>query len=209
MPPFIFDMNNQQLRSEICRTRLLLPTDYVAQAEKAACQALQQQSAFKRAQRIAGFFGSKGELDPIPALIQAHDQGKQCYLPVLHPFLKGRLWFARWHPGHPLHKNRFGIPEPAIRPRDLSQPSQLDLVIVPLVAFDPQCRRMGMGGGYYDRSFAFIKRRRYWHRPTLIGFAFDLQKTDRLFTNPWDIPMHKIITERAIYQMAKTNAAES
>ena len=76
---------------------------------------------------------------------------------------------------------------------------QLDVVIAPLVAFDESLNRLGMGGGYYDRTFAFRKRARVLRRPVLIGVAYSFQRVDRLQPENWDVPLDVVITEKESY----------
>lgn len=126
--------------------------------------------------------------------------GKRVYLPVLVPHGENRLWFARYTPDTHLVPNRFGIPEPARAPHRRIAPLALDAVFTPLVAFDPTGHRLGMGGGFYDRSFAYLLRHRRWLRPRLIGLAYDFQCVDRLPAEPWDVPLHAIVTDRSLYE---------
>ena len=72
-------------------------------------------------------------------------------------------------------------------------------MIVPLVAFDSNCNRLGMGGGYYDRALAFKQTLSETHSPLLIGLAYELQKVNALEINSWDIPMDGIISETKTY----------
>lgn len=155
--------------------------------------------AFKNAKRIAGFISVKGEIDPCIAMSEAIRLGKKCYLPVLHPFLSGRLIFVEWTPHSPMRLNRFGIPEPLLTRKNTIKPIALDCIITPLTGFDPNANRMGMGGGFYDRSFAFLRRRKRWKKPTLLGFAFEIQKVSALPINPWDIQLAQVVTESASY----------
>lgn len=154
---------------------------------------------FLAAKRIALYLTADGELDPLPVLKQASAMGKQCYLPVLHPVGHRRLWFAGWKPGDDLRANRYNIPEPIWTPASLVKPWALDLVIVPLVAFDSNGGRMGMGGGYYDRSFAWRSRRRNWRGPLLVGYGYELQKIKHVSMQSWDVPMDAVITESTLY----------
>lgn len=155
--------------------------------------------AFQRARRVAAYWPADGEIDPLPALRRAAAAGKTCYLPVLCPQRDGHLHFAPWQPQTPLRRNRFGIPEPAVAPRHWLAPRMLDLVLLPLVGFDEAGNRLGMGGGFYDRSFAFLTHRR-WRRPCLVGVAFDLQRVDRLPRRAWDVPLDAVVSERECYR---------
>jgi 5-formyltetrahydrofolate cyclo-ligase len=193
-------MNDQTaLRQQLKKTRLALTPRMREQAAASAIEIVLRHPRFQRARRIAGYIGSKGELDPKPLLEQAVAMNKRCYLPVLHPFQHGRLWFYRWNPGDRMTLNRFGIPEPDVRAGGLIAARDLDLVIVPLLGFDNACHRIGMGGGYYDRSFAFARRLRHISAPFMLGFAHEAQRVDQLPQRPWDVPMDAVVTQRKLY----------
>ena len=153
----------------------------------------------RNARRVALYSAADGELDPWPLMGRLVSGGRHWYLPVLHPFRPGRLWFARYRPIDPMRPNRFGIPEPQRRGRQRCPAQTLDLVLLPLVGFDADCNRIGMGGGFYDRSFAFLLSRRHWHRPLLIGLAHECQRVDAIEPQPWDVPLDAVVTERGIY----------
>jgi 5-formyltetrahydrofolate cyclo-ligase len=111
-------------------------------------------------------------------------------LPVLHG---EELRFAPWRAGDALVTNRFGIPEPDIAPSSALEPAQMALVVMPLVGFDDQGHRLGMGGGWYDRSFAF--RNAAAAPPWLVGVGFEVQRTEPLDVQPWDVRPDAICTE--------------
>lgn len=176
----------------------------LSHAERAACAlSLAQRVAatplFQRSRHIACYLPVRGEMDPQPLMRHALAVGKRVYLPVLAPGTTNRLRFAPYREGDELIANRFAIPEPAIPHAELVGPMSLDLVLVPLVAFDEQGNRLGMGGGYYDRTFAFLKHRSHWRRPRLLGLAYEFQKVDTLAAERWDVPLHGIATESNLY----------
>ncbi len=150
--------------------------------------------SFRRARHVAAYVGNKGEIDPMPLLHLAHLMGKACYLPSLHPFLPGRLWFMRWTPGMPMVPNRFGIPEPLCDSARRRGAQWMDLILMPLLGFDRHCHRLGMGGGFYDRTLSFARTRRQSRRPVLIGLAHDAQRCEDLPVAPWDVSPHMIVT---------------
>ncbi len=129
--------------------------------------------------------------------------GKAIYLPVLGRSIGDRtrvkLRFVRWTTSETMHPNRFGIPEPTRRGRHIRPARHLDLILVPLVGFDSACNRIGMGGGYYDRTLAYLKARRFWRRPRLIGVAHECQRIETIETRPWDVPLDAVVTERRVY----------
>jgi 5-formyltetrahydrofolate cyclo-ligase len=81
----------------------------------------------------------------------------------------------------------------------MASPIRLDLLLVPLVGFDADCNRLGMGGGFYDRTLAYLTRRTHWRRPRLVGIAHECQRVERLETGPWDVPLDAVATERRLY----------
>ncbi len=193
----------KSLRKILKQRRRSLTEDQRRLATRAAIAHIQRHPRYRHARLIAGFYGSNGELDPLPLLQHATAQGKSCYLPVLHPFLKGRLWFCRWRPGDRLRPNRFGIPEPLPQGRHQIAARHLDLIIVPLLGYDDQGHRLGMGGGYYDRTLAFVKRSHYAKRPFLLGLAHHTQQVPSLQPAPWDIPLDAIATDRGIHHTGR------
>lgn len=156
-----------------------------------------QHQQFLNSNRVASYLSNDGEINPVNIISQAWTLGKQVYLPVLQP-LDNSLKFALYEPESVLHSNKYGIQEPGVPPSELLSAEQLDLVLVPLVAFDLKNNRLGMGGGFYDRSLAH-RNTRSNSKPYLIGLAHELQKTEHLPTQDWDVRMDAIATEREIY----------
>jgi 5-formyltetrahydrofolate cyclo-ligase len=119
---------------------------------------------------------------------------------IFLPVLTGRqLIFAPLNKHTQLRRNRYQILEPVYTRNKCIRPRDLDVVIVPLVAFDQSGNRIGMGGGFYDRTFAFMKHRATLKRPLLVGVAYDFQRVSGLQTQTWDVPMHVVITEKESY----------
>lgn len=160
---------------------------------------LRQLPAFIRSHRIAFYMSTDGEIDPSHSLATALQQRKSCFLPALRPLQPARLWFIQHSQADDLITNRFGIQEPDIKHTSPTPPWGLDLIIMPLVAFDKNCNRLGMGSGYYDRTFSFLRHRTHWKKPQLIGIAHECQKVSSIKPNRWDIGLSLIITERNIY----------
>jgi 5-formyltetrahydrofolate cyclo-ligase len=155
---------------------------------------------FRQSRHIAFYHAVHGEIDPKPLLDTALRSGKTPYLPILRRDSRIGLWFAPYHHNSKLIQNRFGIPEPVVTHRQLIKPWALDMVFVPLVAFDRHGHRLGMGGGYYDRTFAFKLQRSHLTGPKMVGIAHDLQYRDSIESNPWDVPLDNVITETQRYQ---------
>ena len=164
----------------------------------AAVRQLINHRIFRSAQHIACYLPNDGELDLTSLIEQCWVVGKSVYLPVLSSIHRNHLHFLPYSPDVELVPNQFGIPEPVIRSRRMIALQRLDLVLMPLVGFDASGNRLGMGGGFYDRSFAFLQRHQVWHKPTLLGVAYDFQQVDRLEARPWDVPLKGVVTETGV-----------
>ena len=151
---------------------------------------------YRGAQRIAAYFAVNGEIGLGPLIDAALDAGKSIYLPVID---RQTLRFAPYFHGQKIRSNRFRLPEPDVADADMLAPGELDLVLAPLVVFDAQRNRIGMGGGFYDRSFAF-RRDPAQDRPRLIGVAHELQKTSGLTPAAWDVRLDLVVTDQAVYR---------
>jgi len=175
-------------------------------AALAVAQRLAMEPGFTEAAAIAGYWACQGELDPAPLLERAWTEDKTVYLPVL---AGDTLLFAPYQPDDPLRRNRFNIPEPEVPLADLRLPSDMDWVLTPLVAFDAMGTRLGMGGGFYDRSFAFLLEPGWQgHHPQLLGLGYAFQRVEALIRQPWDVPLDAAVTEEALYLFAKNQVRE-
>jgi len=157
------------------------------------------QRFFRKAKRIAFYLASDGEIDPSLLLGAALARGQHCYLPLIHPFRPDRMLLLRYRQGDPLLRHRWGMWQPALRRSALLHARALDIAFVPLVGFDSACNRLGMGKGFYDRTFSF-RARGSRRSPKLIGLAHECQRVERLENKAWDVRMDKIVTDEASYQ---------
>lgn len=190
-------MNVRELRKTLRQQRRALTPLQQRTAAAALLTQIARQPWFPCSRRLAFFMASDGEIDPGPLLALAQAAGKECFLPVLHPLGANRLHFARYTPGMLLSPNRFGIPEPPLKRNRIVPAWALDVIFMPLVGFDRHGHRLGMGGGFYDRTLAFT-RRSPRTLPRLIGLAHHLQEVEQLPAQPWDVPLHAIATDRTI-----------
>lgn len=185
-------------RSLRARRNELTPDDQRLAAARLASN-LVGTRLFLTSRRIACYLPNDGEIDTAPVIERIRRLRKTCYLPVLSRLSHDRLWFAEAGPKTKLVSNRFGIPEPAVKSRDLVRAQELDLILMPLVGFDDKGNRLGMGGGFYDRSLEFLRHRNHWRKPHLLGIAHDFQRVNGLVADPWDIPLQGVITDQAVY----------
>jgi len=162
-----------------------------------------------RRRRIGFYMPSKNEIDILPLLRAALRMGASCYLPVvprraLVSSGRQKLWFTRLINQEKIldqtHRhwidNRYGIPEFLPPTVHTVRARQLDLLFMPLLGFDSQGWRIGMGGGYYDASLAYIGKRRHLRQPRLIGVAFSVQEVACAPFDAWDVPLDGVLTER-------------
>jgi 5-formyltetrahydrofolate cyclo-ligase len=187
------------LRRELrARRNALAPPDQARAARELAAR-LVAMRLVRVSRRIALYLPNDGEIDPQPLMQRLWRMRKTCFLPILSRLTHDRLWFAPYTPDTPLALNRFAIREPQVPARAWVRAQELDLVLLPLVAFDARGNRLGMGGGFYDKSLAFLRGRRLWRKPQLIGLAYDFQRVAELTACAWDVPLQAAATERAIY----------
>jgi 5-formyltetrahydrofolate cyclo-ligase len=177
------------------RRRLRAARRAVGAAERAAAaraidRALAQLGLPRPGTRIAAFLPFDGEIDPSLILRRARALGCRIHVPVVTSLRHRRMRFM------PLAADGRPAPTGAIAPR------WLDLVLVPLVGFDAEGHRLGMGAALYDRHFAFLGLRRTWKRPRLLGLAFEVQRVPHLPVEAHDVPLWGVVTERGIYGRA-------
>jgi 5-formyltetrahydrofolate cyclo-ligase len=175
-------------RRELSAKKQLIMADQIAAN-------LCSQSFFLRAKRVGIYLANEGEVNPSIIYDICQKSGKQLFLPVIHPFKQNRLHFAQVKPNSTVTNNRFGILEPCIKGATLSPPWSIDLILMPLVGFDRQGNRLGMGGGFYDRTFAFTAKKPS-PAPQLIGLAYSFQELKAIKPQPWDIAVSGIVTEK-------------
>lgn len=191
MCPLISD--TAELRSKIRQQRMALDDVETRLSSSKAASLLLATPVYRQATRLAAYAASNNELDPHPVIKEAWSDGKRVYLPVIRE--DNTLSFAPYHLRSSLQKNSYSIPEPVCSAEELLPAADLDLILVPLVAFDAGCRRVGMGAGYYDRTLAGL----HSDKPVKAGLAYDFQRVNYIRSQPWDIPMDMIVTEQHIY----------
>ena len=147
------------------------------------------------------YMAVNGEVDAGRIIATAWLRKKRIFLPVM---ACSRLKFSELKMGSEIRPNPFGILEPVYKKHELTPPGSLELVLVPLVAFDANLNRVGMGGGYYDRAFAFAKKRKKWRKPLLVGLAYSFQQVEKIFAaSPSLISFYKS-SKKKTYSQVKT-----
>ncbi|MEO6967487.1 MAG: 5-formyltetrahydrofolate cyclo-ligase [Rhodanobacteraceae bacterium] len=146
---------------------------------------------------VAGYWAVRGEVPLNLAVARLQSREQRYFLPVLEKTAPRTLRFAEFITGAALTSNRYGIPEP-LDAATMLTPRQLDVVLVPLLAFDVHGNRLGTGGGFYDTTFSFLREQARPARPLLVGIGYAFQQTEFLPAEPWDVALDYIATEKAL-----------
>ena len=191
------------LRKSLRQQRRQLPARLQQQAGQCVAQQLLRCVQFKSANKVGLYLSAFGEVPTQKIMQQCFKQNKKVYLPKIRNFDQKLVWVQinrqQWK-NNRFAPHRLGMREP--RQRGISI-NQLDLLVMPLLMFDLNGTRVGMGGGFYDRSL--------WkkYRPFRLGLAYDFQQVDNLVRQPWDQPLHAVLTPHYFHQFKRTNSAIS
>lgn len=190
--------NRQTIRTHIRQLRRGLSDEQQQAAAVQLAERALNYAPLQQAENIALFLPIDGELNTRPLIAHLWQRKQRVYLPVLHPFSPGQLLFLHYHPHSEMRINRLGIPEPVLDIRHLIPLSELDVLLVPLVAFDKDGQRLGMGGGFYDRTLQNWQQ----HGFLPVGLAHDCQQVEKVPVDSWDVPLPALITPSKIWQWA-------
>lgn len=199
--PIQSELSRSQLRQLIRQRRTSLTTAEQTTAGIALLEQIKQLPAIHDANNIAIYLSSDGEIDTKPVIEWLWQQNKKLVLPALHPFSKGHLLFLNYHTDSPITHNKYGIAEPKLDQTQICLIKDIDIIFTPLVAFDHTGQRLGMGGGYYDRTLE------QWFNtgigPLPIGLAHDCQQVEQIPAEHWDIPLPIFVTPSNIWHWEK------
>ena len=191
------NQNPKELRAAIRESRQAVPPPYARQAAAKFVELLVELDWYKNANRIAAYLPFNGEADPLPLMDRALIDGKQIFVPVIVNKSEP-LRFEAWTRETQVTENKFHIREPNASETSID-PTELDLVITPLVAFDGQRNRLGVGGGYYDRTFAFLNDVVTKDRRTLlVGLGYELQRIKKIDSKKHDVKLDAVVTETGV-----------
>jgi 5-formyltetrahydrofolate cyclo-ligase len=189
-------MSTAQLRRDLRQKRRALTRYQQKNHAQCAAKLFLRHFHLASGKKIALFLAQDGELTTEYLIQPLRKAGHQLFLPILQTGTR-EMRFARWHANTNLRPNRFGIPEPTSLTSQQLSALQLDIILMPLVGFDEKGHRLGMGGGFYDFSLRH-KKQNHFAKPLLIGWAHECQQAEPLQSNPWDIPMQSLVTEKRI-----------
>jgi 5-formyltetrahydrofolate cyclo-ligase len=180
-----------QQRSNALAARRAMADDERATASRLICKQIIESREFVSSSAVGVYLPMNDEVDTREIVERAWRANKRVFVPILRG--SAQMLFCAMDEDSELEANRFGIWEPVRG--EIIAPEQLDLVVAPTVAFDENNHRIGMGGGYFDRCFAFLRHRKHWLRPKLLGVAFRCQKVEKITPNAWDIRLYRIVTD--------------
>ncbi len=193
-----------RLRASLRQARRSIPPIERARSARRVALIADRERLVRPQWRIGLYIALPEELDTAALLALARRRGCQVYLPRIGAQPPARsMQFVRL--GTQMLRNCFGIPEP-LGPA-LPSARALDILFVPLVAFDRRGNRLGMGGGYYDRALAFARGRAMSARPLLVGLGYAMQQLERIERAAHDVPLDMVITERGLIHCARTGAS--
>ncbi len=189
-------LDRHHIRQHLRHLRRALTSEQQEQAADRLAEHAVNFAPLANANHVALFLSEDGELNTRPLIAKLWQLKKQVYLPVLHPFASGHLLFLLYTPETPLTPNKLRIPEPPLDIRTLITLDKLDVMMVPLVAFDQTGHRLGMGGGFYDRTLQNWRQ----HGFLPVGLAHDCQQVERLPVAEWDVPLPAVLTPSRLWQ---------
>lgn len=188
-------LSRSDLRKQLRAKRNQLTLEQQKQASESIAQQVLALSDDKKV--MALYLANDGEISPQLAIEQLQQAGHKTLLPVMHSFRRGYLNFQLFNNSIKMVQNRFGINEPKLNATDTFALKDIDYILMPLVGFDNQGNRLGMGGGFYDRTLSKIQELQ--KRPLLVGLAHECQEVEQLPVQQWDVPIDLIITPTKKY----------
>ncbi|HWJ04186.1 MAG TPA: 5-formyltetrahydrofolate cyclo-ligase [Steroidobacteraceae bacterium] len=201
MPPLPYTSARETRRALRARRRGLAPEQRLA-AERSIRRALDGLRIWRRGHRIAVFLGMPDEVDLRPCFAAAWRRGVRLYVPRILDLRRAEMTFVPLDRNARLARNRYGIDEPVVAIARRVAALNLDTVLVPLVGFDANGHRLGMGAGFYDRALRRrLDRANAFRRPLLVGVAYAAQQVDRIPRESWDVPLDLVVTERGVLDL--------
>jgi 5-formyltetrahydrofolate cyclo-ligase len=192
------------LRARLAVHRNELDAKQRISAAAGVLHALENLPEFMTDANIAGYWAVRGELPLNLAVASLARRGQHYFLPVLGE--TRQLQFAEYATGTPVVHNRFGIPEPATGAERRLAPQDMDVVLLPLLAFDRQGHRLGTGGGWYDSSFAFLHGAARPAKPLLVGVGYAFQEVAAIPAEPWDVDLDYVATDSELIACGPVDA---
>ncbi len=188
-------ISKEAVRKDMLRRRKEQSLHDVQLLSSKAQNLLLSQKVWQEAQHVALYMPTQGEVQTQDLCTQAWGQGKKVFLPRCQQGKQGHMDFIACQNMQDLTVGKYGIVEPKQDIMASDQTTlQLDILLIPGVAFTPKGQRIGYGGGYYDRFLQFLNK----DKVLCMGFAFSWQIVDALPTQEWDIPVQALVSDEGI-----------
>lgn len=188
-------LSRSQHRQRLLTQRRALTPAQVQQAAMRVAARVWRLPVLARSRRLALYLPVSGELDCTPVMSAAWRRGREVFLPVV---VGSGLRFAPFVADSQLAANRFGIAEPVCSDDEWRSAREMDVIFAPLLGFDADGYRLGMGGGYYDRTLAFLAQRRHFCRPHFIGLAYAFQQISGVPHQKHDVKLEAVVTDEGV-----------
>jgi 5-formyltetrahydrofolate cyclo-ligase len=191
----------REARRRLRALRAAIPQPERLAANRAIRAELRRLRIWRPGLRVAVFLGLPDEVDLRPCFDAAWRRGVRLYVPRILSLRRGALAFVPFERDGRLQRNWFGIDEPVTTLHRRVTARQLDVIVTPLLGFDAQCHRLGMGAGFYDRALRTrLDHARTFRRPRLVGVAFAIQRVERIEPSPWDVALDMVVTEHGVFR---------
>lgn len=184
------------IRIEKKAERLRMTRGMVEEKSSIIIDKILSEDLLKKADKIAAFSSFQNEPRTRKIIESLWLKNKSVFLPIIN---EGSMNFFSYTSQTPIIENVFGIEEPDLSYAKSVSVESLDLILVPLVAFDKDCNRIGMGEGYYDKALSDLNNSNK-KRTHLMGVAYNFQKVEQIKPNKWDVPLDCIVTEIDVYR---------
>lgn len=187
--------NKNALRQALRKKRSALTHGEIHAKSHSAVMHFIHSPLFKNNEYFACYLAQDNEIETSLFFEYIFQQKKKCYLPHLD---KDHMNFASYELGDELIPNQYNILEPVVTGKNHRDAKDMDVILAPLVGFDDQGNRLGMGGGFYDRTLAFLHHKQH-DNPSVVGLAFDCQRADAIPTEAWDVRLDAVLTENGLH----------
>ncbi|HEY8230768.1 MAG TPA: 5-formyltetrahydrofolate cyclo-ligase [Rhodanobacteraceae bacterium] len=192
------------LRARMSMRRNELDAKQRIAAAAGVLHSLENLPEFMTDANVAGYWAVRGELPLNLAVASLARRAQHYFLPALGT--ARQLYFAEYSTGTPVTHNRFGIPEPALPPNQRLAPRDMDVILLPLLAFDRRGHRLGTGGGWYDTSLVFLRETPRPAKPLLVGIGYALQEVEAIPAEPWDVDLDYVATDSELIACGPVDA---
>ncbi len=199
----LIEKQKNDIRQKIRKIRQQIQGTEAQQASENIAKNLASQISYTNANKIASFISFDGETNTQPLNQMLLKEKSLYYLPKIKPTKPNRLWFMPYKGQETLKNNCFGIPEVDLGVGECAPLSSLGIILIPLVAFDNNGNRVGMGKGYYDASLSYLvndEEGEFFKRPLFVGIAYEQQKVDEIPTTPYDVKLDMVLTQTRSYE---------